>query len=44
MDEVVEDCAKGFMEKQGIDEAAARKMARQYITSLPAWKGTGQAE
>ena len=39
LSEVVEDCAKGFMEKQGIDEAAAKKMAMQYITSLPAWEG-----
>ncbi len=41
MQEVVEDCAKGFMEKQGLDEAAAQKMALQYIISLPAWKGNG---
>ncbi len=44
LDEVVEDCAKGFMEKQGIDESAAREMALKYITSLPAWKGKGQAK
>ena len=39
MQEVVVDCAKGFMEKQGLDDEAALKMARQYIASLPVWKG-----
>lgn len=39
LNEVVDDCAKGFMEKQGIDGAVAKKMALQYVTSLPAWKG-----
>lgn len=38
-DEVVEECAGEFVKKQGLDEAAAKKMARQYIASLPAWKG-----
>ncbi len=37
--EVVEDCTKSFMEKQGIDEGTAQKMALQYVSSLPAWKG-----
>ena len=39
LDEVVEECAKEFMTNQGMEEAAAKKMARRYITSLPAWKG-----
>ncbi len=39
MEEVVEDCAQGFIEKQGLDGEAARKMALKYVTSLPAWKG-----
>lgn len=37
MREVVEDCARGFVEKQGMDEDAARKMALQYVSSLPVW-------
>jgi hypothetical protein len=37
--EVVEDCTKNFMEKPGTDEGTARKMALQYVASLPAWKG-----
>lgn len=41
MQEVVEDCAKGFVEKQGLDEDAARKMALKYVVSLPVWKGNG---
>ena len=42
-DEVVEECARDFITKQGMDETAAKKMAQRYIASLPVWKDKAKA-
>lgn len=38
-EEVVAACARSFIEKQGLDQAAARTLAERYIAGLPVWKG-----
>lgn len=37
-DKILEMNVKYYMESQGITEAAASKMALEYLKSLPAWR------